>query len=266
MTSFDYGICATQGQRSYQEDSAVVWPGEATFAWDATSLPQVEQSGLLAVLADGMGGHVGGALASRTVCEAFVRAYVGAAPDSAVRDRAHAALVDGNDRVLQIINKDPSLDGMGSTLVGAAFGNDGLEWISVGDSPLYLVRRDEIALLNEDHSLAPALDKLAAEGRMSKEQAKNDPRRHMLRSAITGEELDLVDISQKPLQLEQGDYVIVASDGIQTLEDEEIVRVVSGYAGDGPLAVAQAIIRVIENYRAPHQDNATVIAVRPNFG
>ena len=265
MTSFDFGICATQGQRSYQEDSAVVWPGEATFTWDGALAAEPEWSGLLAVLADGMGGHVGGALASRTVCEAFVRSYVGASQDGEVPDRALSALFDGNARITEIVGHDRSLDGMGSTLVGAVFGSAGLEWVSVGDSPLYLVRREEIALLNEDHSLAPALDKLAAEGRISKEEAKSDPRRHMLRSAITGEELDLIDVSKKPLQLEPGDYVIVASDGIHTLEDEEVVRLVSGYGDDGPLAVAQAIIRAIDSYRAPHQDNATVIAVRPDF-
>ena len=155
------------------------------------------------------------------------------------------------------------MDGMGSTLVGTIFGANGLEWISVGDSPLYLVRREEIALLNEDHSLAPALDRLAAEGRISIEEAKNDPRRHMLRSAITGEELDLIDISKKPLHLEAGDYVIVASDGIHTLEEAEIVRLVSSYADDGPSAVAHAIVRAIDDAGAAHQDNATVIAVRP---
>ena len=265
MTSFDFGICATQGQRNYQEDSAIVWPGEATFAWDGTVAAQPDWAGLLAVLADGMGGHVGGALASRTVCEAFVRSYVGAGQEGAVRDRGLSALFDGNGQITEIVRNDSSLDGMGSTLVAAIFGSEGLEWISVGDSPLYLVRREEIALLNEDHSLAPALDKLAAEGRITKEEARNDPRRHMLRSAITGEELDLIDVSKKPLQLEPGDYVIVASDGIHTLEDEEVVRLVSGYGGDGPLAVAQSIIRAIDNYRAPHQDNATVIAVRPSF-
>ena len=90
--------------------------------------------------------------------------------------------------------------------------------MSVGDSPLLLFRRGEIALLNEDHSLAPELDRLAKIGRITAEQAKTDPRRHMLRSAVTGEELDLVDVSRKPLVLEAGDYVILASDGVQTLD------------------------------------------------
>ena len=48
---------------------------------------------------------------------------------------------------------------MGSTLVGTAFGASGVEWVSVGDSPLFLFRRGEVAVLNEDHSLAPELDR-----------------------------------------------------------------------------------------------------------
>ncbi len=62
---------------------------------------------------------------------------------------------------------------------------------------------------------------LAAAGRISIEEARCDPRRHMLRSAVTGEDLDLVDLSWRPLQIEPGDYVILASDGVQTLEAGE---------------------------------------------
>lgn len=280
MSAFEYGFAATQGQRGYQEDSAVVWPAqaaagtgpEATFDWNGAALPVTGSNGLVAILADGMGGHAGGALASKAVCESFIRTWVdgvaacagefgAAAPDMP----AHmmTALTAGNDRIAAIVQGDPALSGMGSTLIGAIFATTGLQWISVGDSPLYLYRREEIALLNEDHSLAPALDKLAAEGRISAEQAKNDPRRHMLRSAITGEDLDLIDISRNPLSLQSGDYVILASDGIHTLDESELVRVISGYAVDGPRAVAEAIIRAIENARDPYQDNATVVVVRP---
>lgn len=263
MRSFEYGLSATRGQRGYQEDAAVVWPGRATFDWDGAAVPVPDPSALVAILADGMGGHAGGALASKTVCEAFVEAYAGADRASPTRVQLQSALDAGNGRITDIVRDDPALSGMGSTLVGVIFAEHGLEWISVGDSPLYLYRREEIALLNEDHSLAPALDKLAEEGQLTAEQAKNDPRRHMLRSAITGEELDLVDISKKPLELQSDDYIIVASDGIHTLETDELVRLVSGYSQDGPAAVADAIIRAVENHRDPFQDNATVIVVRP---
>jgi protein phosphatase len=121
-------------------------------------------------------------------------------------------------------------------------------------------------MLNEDHSLAPALDQMAAEGRMTVEEARNDPRRHMLRSALTGETIELIDVSKKPLSLEPGDYVVLASDGIHTIDDAEISRVITAYAEDGPNAVAGALIRAVEQVKDPHQDNITVIVVRPREG
>ncbi len=245
----------SRGARSYQEDTAVVWPGQVAEAADGGSQ-------LLAVLADGMGGHTGGAIASRTVCDGFLKAYSGG--NGPLPRRLVTALEASNDAVAREVASDPSLYGMGSTLVGATFGLDGVEWVSVGDSPLFLYRHGEIALLNEDHSLAPALDQLVAQGKLSAERARNDPRRHMLRSAITGEEVEMVDVSRRPLPLESGDFVILASDGIHTLEPAEIARVVAAYGADGCDVLASALIRAVEQMRAPHQDNTTVIVVQPN--
>jgi len=84
----------------------------------------------------------------------------------------------------------------------------------------------------------------------------------MLRSAVTGDDIDLVDLSRRPLKVEQGDYIILASDGLQTLEATEIQRIVAAYADDGAGAVANALIRAVEALKDPHQDNATVVAVR----
>ena len=85
----------------------------------------------------------------------------------------------------------------------------------------------------------------------------------MLRSAITGEDVELVDLSRRPLPLDDGDYVILASDGVQVLEPPEIARVVAAYGSDGCEALAAALIRAVEQVRDPHQDNATVVVVRP---
>ncbi|HUS98263.1 MAG TPA: protein phosphatase 2C domain-containing protein [Hyphomicrobiaceae bacterium] len=259
MIEFDYGSAATRGQRSYQEDASAVWPGAVAFDLPV-DLARPANGTLIAVLADGMGGHAGGAEASQTVCRCFIQ-HVATSADtdpSRLLSGLHAA----NDAISATVSEKPQLDGMGSTMIGAAFAPDGLQWVSVGDSPLYLYRGGEIALLNEDHSLAPALDQLAAAGEITFEQARNDPRRHMLRSAITGEELDLVDVSQKPLQLAAGDLVILATDGIHTLEPGEVVRITAAYFDDGPQAIADALIRSIENHREPHQDNATIIVVQ----
>lgn len=259
MPPFEHAIAATRGARDYQEDSAAFRPEGGTPVSLSSEGP-VYDAGGFAVLADGMGGHTGGALASRTVCEEFLTA-VGDHPGSSV-DRLIAALKAANGALADKISKNPLLAGMGSTLIGTAFGPSGIEWVSVGDSPLFLFRRGEVALLNEDHSLAPELDRMVAEGKLTELEARRDPRRHMLRSAVTGEEIDLLDVSQRPLTLEAGDYVVLASDGIATLDQNEIARVIRGYADDGAAAVAKALIRAVEAVREPYQDNATVLVVR----
>lgn len=265
MHAFEHALRATQGARDYQEDTAAFWPGTDPFVPGHAATGDAPHANgaapLVAVLADGMGGHAGGALASRMVCEAFLSSFASSEGDH--RQRLMDALSASNAAVADKVSENPMLTGMGSTLIGTVFGPDGLEWVSVGDSPLLLWRRGEIALLNEDHSLAPELDRLAAAGRITAEEARRDPRRHMLRSAVTGDELDLVDLSRKPLVLEPGDYIILASDGLQTLETGEIERVIKAYAGDGAEAVAGALVRAVEAVRDPHQDNATIMAITP---
>jgi protein phosphatase len=259
MPPFEHAVAATRGARDYQEDAAAFRPDGGEGVSLSSEGPAFDKGGF-AVLADGMGGHAGGALASRTVCEEFLAA-VGEHQGASV-DRLIAALQAANKAVAAKISENPLLSGMGSTLIGAAFGSSGIEWVSVGDSPLFLFRRGEVALLNEDHSLAPELDRMVAEGKLTEHEARRDPRRHMLRSAVTGEDIDLLDVSQRPLQLEPGDYVVLASDGIAPLDQNESARIIQGYSKDGAAAVANAMIRAIEAVREPYQDNATVLVVR----
>lgn len=260
MIRIECAVAATRGARDYQEDCAAFWPdGGDPFFVQARS-GNGSQCGGYAVLADGMGGHTGGALASRIVCEQFLASVT--SQDGPVRACLLEALDAANAALAAKVEHSPLLSGMGSTLVGVAINDDGLAWVSVGDSPLYFFRRGEVAVLNEDHSLAPELDRMVAEGKMSVAEARRDSRRHMLRSAVTGEEIDLIDLPQSPVALEPGDFVVLASDGIGTLEKSEIARIIQGYANDGASAVAKALIRAVESVREPHQDNATVLVVR----
>jgi PPM family protein phosphatase len=265
---FEAALRATQGARPYQEDTAEIWPRPPLGDNWPSQRPVLPAGQLIVVLADGMGGHAGGALASRMACEAFLDTYARAmiAVTQPPRRATHGlalGLDDANRVIAAKIAEKPGLAGMGTTLVGLSLGPLGLDWISVGDSPLYLFRRGELAVLNEDHSLAPALDQLAAEGKITVEQARNDSRRHMLRSAVCGDALDLIDLSHKPLTLELGDYVIAASDGIHTLDHSEITRIVQAWSPDGPTAIAAAVIRRIDDLQEPNQDNTTVVVVRP---
>lgn len=248
---------ASQGARSYQEDSFAVWPDGDVSAEPAAGL--AADATLIAVLADGMGGHAGGALASGIICETFLSHI--ADVDGPADKRLSSALDAANEAIRAEVDTNSRLSGMGATLVGVAFGETGAHWVSVGDSPMYLFRRGELARLNEDHSLSPVIDRLVAEGKMTAEDAKDDPRRHYLRSAVTGDELDLVDRSEKPLGLLPDDLLLIASDGLLTLDEDHIQRIVQAYAGDGVKAVADALMRSVEQAGDPRQDNTTLIVV-----
>ena len=241
---FPYAIRAAQGARSYQEDTAQVRGGDG--------------DRLTAVLADGMGGHAGGAVASELASTSFLDAFSEATGEPVTRlaealDRANAAIASR-------AAESPELRGMGCTLIGAEFSEVRMDWVSVGDSPLYLVRDGTITRLNADHSLAPEVDRLAAMGVLTWDEAKTDPRRHVLRSALTGTEIDMVDRSREPVQLEAGDVVILASDGIHTVPEEEIARTAD--AAETPGAVADALLAAVAAADDPYQDNTTVVVVR----
>jgi len=251
----EYATRASKGARSYQEDAAFV----RADAGSEAAAQNGSAAQLTAVLADGMGGHAGGAPASSTACQIFMRAYETSSGEGPAR--LGEALQLAKAAIAHCVEENPARNGMGCTLVGTTFGAEGVQWVSVGDSPMFLVRRGEIFLLNEDHSLAPEIDKLAAAGKISWDQAKSDPRRHFLRSALTGTEIDLTDRSHRPLALQTDDVVVLASDGIHTLDHSEILRVVTAYAADGPDAIAEALIRTVEGVRDPFQDNTTVVAV-----
>lgn len=258
MLQFKYASLASQGARPYQEDAAGVWPGDGPFApVGAPGLP--EDVALVAILADGMGGHTGGSLASSTLCSVFLDSFVRGSGGS--HQKLEASLLAANDALRRKVEAKPALSGMGATLVGTVFGRDGLGWISVGDSPMYLYRKGELVQLNEDHSLAPVIDRLVEQGKMSAEEARLDPRRHYLRSAVTGDEIEMVDTPERPLALAAGDVVLISSDGIHTLEPQAIGRLIGTHHGDGPEAIVKAIIRAVDGAGEPHQDNTTVIAV-----
>ena len=264
LTGFNYAARAIQGAREAQEDACQFAKVDC-----AGTLPLgrhgVRRAGtLLAVLADGMGGHAGGAEASHAACQGFVAAYE--TSEGALPGRLAGALDTSTRAISAALRRDRSLAGMGCTLIGAAFTPGGLGWVSVGDSPLLLFRDDRLYQLNEDHSLAPVLDRLAAQGEMTLDEAGSHPRRHFLRAALTGGTIELVDLSSSIVPLREGDLILLASDGIEVLSHAELADLLAAHAGEGPEALAATILVAIEGKGDPNQDNATVMAVRPVFG
>lgn len=260
---FEYGICATIGARKRQEDAARVVPLHSP---SQTPSPQADWDdvaplrAIAVALSDGMGGHAGGAIASELACDAFLPEVTQS--DAPVSIRLREGLTIANTAIATYIDADPTYSGMGATLIGAIIDQNGLQWISVGDSLLYLVRQGEIELLNADHSLAPEIDRMAELGHISWTEALADPRRHYLRSAVTGDDIELVDTPEDPLSLAPGDVIILASDGINALEPTKIAAIATEHKQLPALNLAEHIIKAVVAKAVPHQDNTTVVIVR----
>ncbi len=240
-------------------------PGEREYQEDDYGLIDLRDSGAdeseVLLIADGMGGHVSGDMASRIVVKTFVEIYH--STEGPVPDRLRTCLNAANDALAEAIKENPELKGMGSTVVAAVISQHGLDWISVGDSPLWLFRDGKLRRLNADHSMAPVLANLVAVGRMTEEEAAADPKRHALRSAVMGDEIHMIDVSSQPVAIRKSDHLLLASDGLMTLEDKEIVHILPNVQ-DAPLSdVAEALIQAVEEVGYPNQDNTTVLLYTP---
>lgn len=235
-----------RGDRDEQEDFVMVVP----LGSDA--------SGALAVLCDGMGGQRGGALASETAASAFQDAFDPAHEN--LRDALTAALEAATDALARHVRNNPYLKGLGTTLVAAHIAGDSLHHISVGDSILWLVRNGVCRRLNEDHSIAGLIERLRNAGRDDEADELADHPANALDSALTGVgQPDSIDLPEQPTKLQDGDVVVLASDGVWSLDEAQIASLLEGRGGNAEAGVA-AILDAVAASGLAGQDNASVIA------
>ena len=241
-----------QGQRLEQQDC---------YGWAVESGQFGLGEQMLLMLADGMGGHACGGLASRAAIEAFGKSFCFSG--FAVAERFEASLYKANRAVAQAA-RSRTLQDIGTTLVAAQISPaSGLCWISVGDSPMWLFRAGRLERLNEDHSLKPILAQMAKVGDLTFEEAAKDSRQHQLRSAVMGGDIPLRDLREEPVSLVNGTILIIASDGLLTLNEAEIATIVQTNRMC-PQAVANALLMAVQEKDNPLQDNATVIIYSPS--
>lgn len=237
------------GARPYQEDS-----------YGALIGSNIQDKSIL-VLSDGMGGQVAGAEASEVSVEIFISSFENSNLPPA--KRLLVALHAANDELANRVEANPSLDGMGCTLVGVLVTAEGVQWVSVGDSPFWLYREGQLLRLNDDHSMAPVLRDLVDAGRMTDEEARTDPKRNALRSAVMGEEMELIDVHDQLVSLHPSDRLILASDGIETLSVAEIEDIIERNLHLGNDAIVDALISSVVAKDKPRQDNTTALVFEP---
>ncbi len=233
----EYGVKSDLGKvREINEDSYLILEGD---------LP-------IFAIADGMGGHLAGEVASAMAIDVF-RQYQGQKED--IRKMLTDLILEGDQRIYTKQQEDENCKGMGTTLTSAVI-KDNLLYIGhVGDSRAYLYRNNELLQITTDHSL---VNELLKQEQITEEEAFHHPHKNLLLQALgSGNELN---VEMNCFSLESSDIIILCSDGLNDmLTDEEIVTLLER---DGSLQEkAESLVDTANNNGG--QDNITVVLIQP---
>lgn len=188
----------------------------------------------LMVVADGMGGHIGGAIAAETAVEALrnnLESFKGE-PRTRIAEAGKAAY----NGLVERITENPELGNMGTTLSAVIYRSGKAYPFHIGDSRIYLADRKGIRQLSQDHSLA---NELLKSGAISVEQASNHPDRNILMRALCGSVYMEPDIYE-PINVKSGDILLICSDGLWNMvSDNDLHKIITR---DEPQKAAEALI------------------------
>ena len=244
---FDLAGSQIDGARDYQEDAFLI-----THLTDAQGNPSA-----LVIVADGMGGHAAGNVASNMAVQAFNKHVSTHYPTDKPAEILRECVLKANSSIAETVKETPALAGMGCTLVAAILEGNRLWWASVGDSHLYLLRNKELIKKNADHSYGGFLDRMAEAG--TPVEPEEGLARNMLMSAITGDEINEIDVPDEPFELQPGDRILICSDGMDTLSPGKVIQFSEW--SDSPKECADALLQAVNDAGMPKQDNTTAVVV-----
>jgi serine/threonine protein phosphatase PrpC len=181
-------------------------------------LPDADERGTLAIVADGMGGHAAGEVASAIATETIRRLYYergGSAPEVLA-----AAFAAANEAIYRRSATDPACAGMGTTCTVLALREDAAFLAHIGDSRAYLLRDSGLHQISEDHSLVA---QLVRDGVLTPEQAAKSPQRHIILRALGIEPIAEAAVWSQGLPLRPGDVFVLCSDGLSDLVDDATI-------------------------------------------
>jgi len=208
----------------------------------------------LIAVADGMGGHAGGEVASAIAINALAQLLpVITDPDIDIDSREDLFLnitYEIDSQILDISKQNPELAGMGTTLTALNISGDNVELLHIGDSRCYRYRDNKLEQLSYDHTV---MQELLEQGRLTPEEVFDHPQRSLLTQALMGDSgLDPIVVSY---EIKAEDQFLLCSDGLTNLlSDYEIGKIIESNTGDG---VITALISEVKAKGAP--DNITII-------
>jgi len=210
----------------------------------------------LFIVADGMGGHVAGEIASKmavTAVSEYISKNIGGNvnPEIALEQ----AIIMANDLILQLSQSRDDCAGMGTTVSAVYIASDNVFWGHVGDSRIYLFRDNELSQITNDHSL---VWELVQSGNITKAEAHTHPQRNMLTRAV-GTSKD-IQIDTGVFIWKKGDVILLCTDGLTNmLSEKEISQIVIAGAGDSKITIETLVESA---NKAGGSDNITAIMVK----
>jgi len=237
---FDWFTMSEQAALPHNEDCVLAEPGYGVF-----------------VVADGMGGRPGGAQASRLAVRAFMD-YLRRVKPSQIDSPAalRNAVAMANTAIRAVVEADPKMQGMGTTLTAAVLTEEGGRIVHVGDSRAYLFADGQLEQLTQDHTLA---SELADREMLAAEAADSFSLQNVLSRAIgtrPSVEPEIVDF-----HLTQYDWLLLATDGFcNALGPEEMAGLILFSAGENAQSLCRTLMRTALN--AEPQDNVTLAVIR----
>ena len=231
---------------------------------DYFSLIEDEQ---LFIVADGMGGHASGEVASKMAAETVGEFYQRTKDEEAtwpykvdrslsyIENRLVCGIKLANFRIYESANRDIRYKGMGTTIVAAMIKGDKIYLAHVGDSRCYRIRGPKIEQLTRDHSLLE--DYKEAKPDMTEEEQRNFPHKNVITRALGMR--DTVQVDVKPHQIQDGDYYVMCSDGLSGMVEDEQIREI--------IQKTKTLERVVEELvdhanRAGGTDNITTLVLQ----
>ena len=251
LLSYCLGTLQGIGRRMQQEDA---------YGWlHASDVMSIKEKGLLAMVADGMGGMMGGQVASATAISSLTSQIQTLQYDGDISEQLCRMVENASSAVYEIIHGYG-----GTTLVLCLFYKEKLYFASVGDSYLYLKRGGQLYRLNQEHNVR---SRLLMESVRDKTMDPNCTEGNKELAAVTSflgmEELPNVDCFRIPYPLEEGDVILLCSDGVAgVMEEESILRCLSEKTA--PL-MCQALDDRVQSKALPYQDNYTALVIQCGY-
>lgn len=230
--------------RQYNEDNYYVFDEAANHA----------DLGMLIAVADGMGGHNGGDVASQVAVNTVASYYSTRRKDSPL-DRLISTVEQANRQIFDISQENEGLYGMGTTLTTMVFRGRDAHIAHVGDSRAYLYREGQLTQLTDDHSLVA---QAVREGILTPEQAARHPQRSIITRALGTK--DAVEVDSLTIQVQPGDVMVLSSDGLHGFVDDEEIQGYLDTYGTEPDVLAQHLVQAA--LARGGNDNVSLVTVR----